>query len=88
MTPEFEPYTISDERLAEIRGLIEHDEIDGVWLAEGTTNANCAGAIFDLLSERDDARRICECGHPMFEHDQYGCIVANCCERKGATVDA
>jgi len=47
-------YVVSDERLGEIRAMITTDSLHGVWLAEGVTNADCAGAICDLLSERDD----------------------------------
>lgn len=50
-----EKYVISDERLDEIRSLIEVDATgDRIWLHEGTTEAACAAAIYDLLSERDD----------------------------------
>lgn len=44
-----EPYVISDERLAEIRALIDEDHP-----AQGADEYKLAGAVYDLLSERDD----------------------------------
>lgn len=42
--------------IAELERLIEHDEVDGSWLAEETTPARCATAIFALLAEREKLR--------------------------------
>ncbi len=50
-----EPYVISDERLAEIRSYLA--ETQAGWQihpAHGVTGYMLAGAVFDLLAERDE----------------------------------
>lgn len=51
-----EPYVISDERLAEIRGLIDwnHSGWQTIPSKPEITRYDLAAAIEDLLAERDD----------------------------------
>lgn len=46
--PKSEPYIISDERLVEIRAMVNAD-----YPARGVDTYHLAGAVYDLLSERD-----------------------------------
>jgi SAM-dependent methyltransferase len=53
----YEPYVVSDERLAEIRAMFtERDEFDSWDLqpVPGVSTRDLVGAIYDLLGERDD----------------------------------
>lgn len=49
-----ERYYISDERLAEIRGMLLGDGISWPRVAPGVSREMLAGAIWDFLAERDD----------------------------------
>lgn len=48
--PKPDPYTVSDERLREIRALVRADATPMPW----AKNHQLAAAIFDLLAERDE----------------------------------
>ena len=74
---------------------IEQDWLDSLndpeWGGPARDMLALIAEIKRLRDSWEGDRSLCECGHAVGDHDQFGCLFASCresCKRRGATVAA